>query len=404
MNIATILGVIGLVALVFGLITPEYGLMASATGNNNGNNNNYGGNHDSHGDHNDHDDDDNNNSSYGSPKVTVYKIVTNNDDNPTPAITSFGVKLKDTLVTANGTTFTIPKNKPVTLTESGLSGYEFVEIRGDGHCPENLGGTITLDNGQKIECYIVNQPISSGGDDPNAAPPTVKVYKVVINNAGNSIPTAESFGLSINGGTSLSNGTKVTLQADMPAILTETGLAGYEFVEIRGDGNCPENIGGTITLSAGQDIECYIVNQPIDQTGPPDPGVIFHYNTLSFSFADMAFGDSCSAPGKSPPCIELANSVDGNVLVVDSELQTDTTIVLFSVVETDKVMQTPPQFATSPICVLSGVGPHTVDYAQAPEISPVTNPSGQMGFEFQCSLIEADTFKISYALIETQRQ
>ena len=389
MNKITILGVIGLAALVFGISTPESGLMASATYNNENNGNN--GNH-----HND-------NSSYDSPKVKVYKVVINNGGNPVPIMSDFGVKLKDTLVTINGTTFTIPKNKPVSLTEMGAPGYSFVEIRGDGHCPENLGGTITLDKGQKIECYIVNQPTPTSGGTV-IDPPTVKVYKVVINNAGNPTPTAESFGLSINGGSTLSNGTKVTLQADIPATLTETGLAGYEFVEIRGDGNCPENLGGTITLDAGQDIECYVVSQPIDQNGPPDPGVIFHYNTLSFSFADPAYGDSCSAPGKSPPCIELANSIDGNVLVVDSELQTDTTIVLFSVVETDKVTQTPPQFARSPICVLSGVGPHTVDYAQAPEISPVVNPSGQMGFEFQCSLIEASSFKVSYALIETQRQ
>jgi hypothetical protein len=386
MNKITILGVIGLVALIFGMSMPESGLMASATYNN-GNN----GNHD------------NDDSYYDSPKIKVYKVVINNAGNPVPPMADFGVKLKDTLVTSNGTAFTIPKNRPITLTEAGAPGYSFVEIRGDGHCPENLGGTITLDKGQKIECYIVNQPTPTGGGTV-ADPPTVKVYKVVINNAGNPTPSAESFRLSINGGATLSNGTKVILQADTPAILTEIGLAGYEFVEIRGDGNCPENLGGTITLSAGQDIECYVVNQPIDQSGPPDPGVIFHYNTLSFSYADPTYGDSCSAPGKSPPCIELANSIDGNVLVVDSELQTDTTIVLFSVVETDKVTQTPPQFARSPICVLSGVGPHSVDYAQAPEISPVVNPSGQMGFEFQCSLIEASTFKVSYALIETQRQ
>ena len=400
MNKITILGVIGFAALVFGLTTPESGLMASATynnGNNGNHNNNNGGNHGG----NNHDDDDDN-SNYDSAKVKVYKVVINNNGDPIPSIASFGVKLKDTLVSINGTTFTVPKNKPITLTEAGAPGYSFVEIRGDGHCPENLGGTITLDKGQKIECYIVNQPTPTGGTSEDL--PTVKVYKIVINNAGNPTPSAESFGLSINGGTTLSNGTKVTLQANTPAILTETGLAGYEFVEIRGDGNCPENLSGTITLSAGQDIECYVVNQPIDQSGPPDPGVIFHYNTLSFSYANPTFGDSCSAPGKSPPCIELANSIDGNVLVVDSELQTDTTIVLFSVVETDKVTQTPPQFATSPICVLSGVGPHAADYAQAPEISPVVNPSGQMGFEFQCSLIEADIFKVSYALIETQRQ
>lgn len=394
MNKITILAVIGLGALVFGVMTPESGLMASATGNNNG----YNGNN-----NHDRDDDNDNNNSYGSPKVKIYKVIINNEGNPTPSMSIFGVKLKDTLVNTNGTTFTIPKNKPVTLTEAGAPGFSFVEIRGDGHCPENLGGTITLDNGQKIECYIVNQPTPTG-DGTVSDPPTVKIYKVIINNDGNPIPSAESFGLSINGGATLSNGTKVTLQADTPAVLTEAGLDGYEFVEIRGDGNCPENIGGTITLSAGQDIECYIVNQPIDQTGPPDPGVIFHYNTLSFSFADSMYGDSCSAPGKTPPCIELANSIDGNVLVVDSELKTDTTIVLFSVVETGKVTQSPPQFATSPICVLSGIGPHTASYAQAEEISPVVNPSGQMGFEFQCSLIEAANFKVSYALIETQRQ
>jgi len=245
---------------------------------------------------------------------------------------------------------------------------------------------------------------TQGGQPSTAEPPTVKVYKVVINNQGNPTPSTESFGLSINGGSTLSNGTMVTLQANTPATLSEAGHTGYEFVEIRGDGHCPENLGGTITLDAGQHIECYIVNQPINPDVAPEPGVIFHYNTLSFSFADRNYGDSCSAPGKTPPCIELANSGDGNVLVVDSELQTDTTIVLFSVVETDKVTQNPPQFATSPICVLSGVGPHTIDYAQDVDNSPVVNPSGQMGFEFQCSLVEADNFKVSYALIETQTQ
>jgi hypothetical protein len=36
MNKITMLGVIGLATLVFGLVTPNSGLMASATGNNNG--------------------------------------------------------------------------------------------------------------------------------------------------------------------------------------------------------------------------------------------------------------------------------------------------------------------------------------------------------------------------------
>lgn len=400
MNKLTLLGVIGLAALVIGMIMPESGLMAGATGNNNSKSKNYDSNYrDDH--HDDHEDDDHHAKKNDTSSIRVYKVVINNVGNPLPSMASFGIKLNNTLITVNATILNVTQNKPITLTESGMTGYSFVEIRGDGHCPQNLGGTITLDSGQHIDCYIVNQPTPTG--EVINTPPTVKIYKVVINSAGNPTPSTESFGLSINGGATLSNGTQVTLQTNTPAILNESGLSGYEFVEIRGDGHCPENLGGTITLDAGQNITCYVVNQPINPVTPIQPGVIFHYNTMSFSFANMTYGNSCSKPGSVPPCVELANSNDGNVLVVDPKLQTDTTIVLFSVVETNKVTQSPPQFATSPICILSGVGPHTADYAQDPDTTPVVNPSGQMGFEFQCSLIEADNFKISYALIETQR-
>jgi hypothetical protein len=235
-------------------------------------------------------------------------------------------------------------------------------------------------------------------------PPTIKVYKVVLNHQG-TIPSVASFGVTLNNTQVTTNGTLFTVAQDKPVTLDESGLVGYEFVEIRGDGHCPENLGGTITLDNDQHIECYIVNQPAGSSGPIEPGVIFHYNTLTFSVADRTFGDSCSAAGKTPPCVELANVDETNgVLVVDEELKTDTTIILFSVIEADKVSQTPPQFATSPLCVLSGVGPHTSSYARNPEESPVVNPSGILGFEVNCSQIEADMFKVSYALIETERQ
>lgn len=322
MNKLTAITVVAAAALLFGMVTPDFGLLANATGKNNtdgdNHNNQYHKNHnqddcndDKYDDHNHdrgsehddcHDDDDHNGEVINDPPtVKIYKVIINNEGNAIPTITSFGIKLNNTQVTTNGTLFTITPNKPVTLIESGLTGYAFVEIRGDGHCPENLGGTITLDNAQHIECYIVNQPINS--------------------------------------------------------------------------------------------------------SGPITPGVIFHYNTLEFNWFDPNVGDSCSAPGKTAPCVELANvNLDRSVLVVDDELKTDTTIVLFSVVENGKISQNPPQFATSPLCVLSGMGPHTTNYAQEPDIFPVINPTGKMGFEFQCSLVEASSFKVSYALIETKQQ
>ncbi len=236
-------------------------------------------------------------------------------------------------------------------------------------------------------------------------PPTVKIYKVVINNEGKTIPTIASFGVILNNTQVITNGTLFTVAPNEPVILTESGLTGYEFVEIRGDGHCPENLGGTITLDNAQHVECYIVNQPATSSGPIKPGVIFRYNTLEFNRLDPNADDSCSAPGKTDPCIELANVNSGRrILVVDDALKTDTTIVLYSVVEKGKIDQDPAQFATSPFCTLSGMGPHTAIYARDPDNSPVTNPTGKIGFEFQCSLLEAESFKVSYALIETKQQ
>ena len=246
---------------------------------------------------------------------------------------------------------------------------------------------------------------TTGGGSVVIDPPTIKVYKVVINNAGNPIPTVASFGVKLNNTQITTNGTVITVAQNKPVVLTESGLTGYQFVEIRGDGHCPENLGGTITLDNAQHIECYIVNQPTSASGSPiQPGVIFRYNTLDFNRVDPSVGDSCSAPGKTDPCVELANvGRNRSFLVVDDALKTDTTIVLFSVLENGKVTQNPPQFATSPLCTLSGIGPHTTSYAQDPEFSPVTNPTGKMGFEFQCSLLDAESLRVSYALIETQR-
>ncbi len=437
----TILSVIALAALTLGMMTPNLGLLADATGSNNDNknnnknnnynknnnnqNNNDGNHHDDHsnqnnndGNHHDNDDcDDDHNRNYGKnsnndcdddhsnqnmnkPTVKVYKVVINNQGNPTPLIGSFGVKFNDTSVTVNGTSFTIAPNKPVTLTESGLVGYEFVEIRGDGHCPENLGGTIILNKGQNIECYIVNQPTGSGSGVSD--PPTVKVFKVVLDHEG-TYPSISEFGVTLNNAPITQNGTSaIQVPTNTPISLNESGANGYKFVEIRGDGHCPENLGGTITLSNGQHIECYIVNQPVGQNAPVQPGVIFHYNTLVLDAGNRQSDDSCSVAGSELPCVELANVDETNsLLVVDEELQTDTTIVLFSVVEADKVNNGLP--ASSPMCVLSGMKQHTAGYANNPDDSPVDQPTGVLGFEVNCSLIEQVKYKFSYALIETNR-
>ncbi|MFY9301063.1 MAG: hypothetical protein WAO91_07735 [Candidatus Nitrosotenuis sp.] len=422
MNKITTLAIIAIATLTLGMMTPDLDFVANAADNKKSdkesdkdqktNRNN----HDDDDDNDDCDDDDSRSSKYGDddcndddhdngapntpPTVTVYKVVINNQGNPSRTIGEFGVKLNNTAVTLNGTSFTLTQDKPVALTESGLVGYEFVEIRGDGHCPENLGGTITLDNEQNIECYIVNQPTGFG--DSVSDPPTVRIFKVVLNHQG-TFPTITDFGVTLNNVAITQNGTlAIPIPTNTPVTLNESGFTGYEFAEIRGDGHCPENLGGTITLSNGQDIECYIVNRPPSQTAPVEPGVIFHFNTLVLDAGDKRSDDSCSAMSKTLPCVELANVNETNsLLVVDSKLQTDTTIVLFSVVEADKINNGLP--AESPLCVLSGMKQHVASYANNPVDSPVDQPTDALGFEVNCSLIEPLKYKFSYALIETNR-
>ncbi|TPW09468.1 MAG: hypothetical protein FD130_2512, partial [Halothiobacillaceae bacterium] len=60
------------------------------------------------------------------------------------------------------------------INEAGLTGYSFVNITGTG-CPAQLGGNVTLANGQNITCTITNDDI---------APQLTVTKHVVTDNGG----------------------------------------------------------------------------------------------------------------------------------------------------------------------------------------------------------------------------
>ncbi|MEM7207536.1 MAG: chitobiase/beta-hexosaminidase C-terminal domain-containing protein [Pseudomonadota bacterium] len=98
---------------------------------------------------------------------------------------------------------------------------------------------------------------------------TVTLIKNVINNNGGTAGSND-FGLSING-TTVNSGDSLGFDDGTSVAINEVGLAGYTFVEISGDANCPAALGGTITVSAGDNITCTITNDddaPIDTTPP----------------------------------------------------------------------------------------------------------------------------------------
>lgn len=88
------------------------------------------------------------------PTITLIKnVINNNGGSAKPD--DFNLTIGGNLV-LSGSTNPVDANTPIALNETVFTGYDFVEISGDKGCPEILGGTVTLDEGQNISCTITN--------------------------------------------------------------------------------------------------------------------------------------------------------------------------------------------------------------------------------------------------------
>ena len=180
------------------------------------------------------------------PTLTLIKTVINdNGGNAQPD--DFNLTIGGNLATS-GTAYTLDANTAYAINETLLPGYTFVEITGDAECPAVLGGTVTLDEGQNVTCAITNDDVA----------PTLTLIKNVINDSGGSAQP-DDFNLTI-GGTPATSGTAYPLQSNTPYAINETLVAGYSFVSIIGDAECPSVLGGTVTLDEGENITCAITN------------------------------------------------------------------------------------------------------------------------------------------------
>jgi large repetitive protein len=67
------------------------------------------------------------------------------------------------------------------------------------------------------------------------------------------------------GGTAVNSGGSIIATPGTAYAINEAGLTGYAFVDITGTG-CPTELGGTVTIAAGQSVTCTIANQDIAPT------------------------------------------------------------------------------------------------------------------------------------------
>jgi hypothetical protein len=131
-------------------------------------------------------------------------------------------------------------------------------------------------------------------------------------------------------------------------------------VLIAGDTQCPSKLDTPFIVKGGDKIECTIYNEDDfveGQTG--GEGIIFQHNSMQVQLSDKTLLDSCDKttdPTQKDPCIEVISASNGQIGIVDSKLTSDTTIVLFSVIEAERLDT--KIGAVNPFCSIEAIVQH----------------------------------------------
>ena len=177
------------------------------------------------------------------PTITLIKEVVN-DNGGEAGPNGFGLKVGGVEVDS-GEVVEVTANSPHTINETGLDGYEFTNIAGDDKCPDVLGGTVTLVEGEDITCTITNDDVA----------PKLTVTKLLTNDNGGA-KSVSDFTIQVDGG-SVTSGVQNAYNAGSHTV-SEVADAGYAS-SISGD--CASD--GTITLAEGDIKQCTITNNDI---------------------------------------------------------------------------------------------------------------------------------------------
>ena len=305
--------------------------------------------HLSHGDHDDEcdDEEDHNGGTPGKAFITLYKAITN-DNGGTAVPSTFHVKVDSTEVTL-GTPMEIPSGQPHTISETQVLGYSFVLIAGNDRCPALLNEQFTLKAGEKITCAIYNDDNANGN---NPGETTITLKKAVTNDNGGLLTPAD-FEIQLDG-VVVDQNTPIPITPGQSHTISEILQEGYSSVLVSGDG-CPSTIDEPFIPDAGESIVCTIYNDDEGDGSTGGQGIIFQHNSMQIQLMDKNALDSCDNPSNSP-CIEIISAENGIIGIVDSALTSDTTIVLYSVIEADRLDTTTGSI--NPVCSISAIVQH----------------------------------------------
>ncbi len=185
-----------------------------------------------------------------------------------------------------------------------------------------------------------------------------------------------------------------TLSQTIASTVTES----YTEVLITGDNKCPKTTNEPFVIKKDKTVSCTIYN---DDNGDGSGGIVFQNNSMEIRLDNTNTLDSCDVfidGVQKHPCVEILSD-NGNIGIVDDELTSTTTIVLFSVVQKD---MNPMEGAKDARCELERIIAHNNvqflmdNFGEAP-----ANPTDNLMVMLECSEMDDDKdHKVNYIMID----
>lgn len=186
--------------------------------------------------------------------------------------------------------------------------------------------------------------------------------------------------------------------------IADTVTSTYTTVLITGDSKCPKMVDEEFTIKKGKTISCTIYNDDNGNGGTGGPGgIVFRNFSMQIQLNASMAHDSCdqfaNAEDKDP-CIQIVNSENGDIAIVDSALVSTTTIILFSVVQEQL---DPINGALEPDCTQDRIIRHNSESGslENDEGEPIVNPSDNIVVLLQCPGMDFDkVYNVNYVMID----
>jgi len=189
--------------------------------------------------------------------------------------------------------------------------------------------------------------------------------------------------------------------------IADTVTGTYTTVLITGDDRCPSMLEEEFKIKKDKNITCTIYTDDNGNGSVGPGGIVFRNFSMKVQLDSELLYDSCDQytnVADKDPCIEIVNSENGDIAIVDSSLVSTTTIVLFSVAQEQLDLT---EGAPEPDCTMDRIIKHNSISRSLEDNNgnlPV-NPTDNLAVLLQCPGMDFDkVYNVNYVMIDPTMQ